>query len=458
MSFRRPRLIAPLVILGGVVVVGAAEGSETDSLMGAAFGINEAVSVPRAWITTGRLREKDHGRHLAADAAATVGLGASMVRANSPTYPFLDHHSFRERGGSWAWSDTWVRTMQAAELEALMVIGPWPGNRTAAYTDHYLPPDPASYQAWVGAVVERYDGDGLEDMPGLTHPVRHWEVDNEPDLHNSVPPRGAPKRVEPEDFQTASEYAQVLVWTSAAIKQADPTATVLSAGMYRPHTAPGRRYLAEVLAWPGARAAIDVLSLHCYFDGDELGPIERTLETARALAPELPVWITETGVPSTGDGRHIDPTWQARMVVAVYGEFLAGGAERIFWHTLADPPSRVQRTHKTPFSTHSLLQTEAPPPGQPTALSTRSDKPAGATYRRLATLLADVPRDAVRPVRTRSGRGLDLPGGRLVYWGTLPLPAGASQVTELVSGITTLASGPVAAPAFVSTTHPPGGS
>ena len=81
MNFRRPRPIAPLVLLGGVVVVGAAEGSETDSLLGAAFGINEAVSVPRAWITTGRLREKDHGSHLAADAAATVALGEAQFAA-----------------------------------------------------------------------------------------------------------------------------------------------------------------------------------------------------------------------------------------------------------------------------------------------------------------------------------------------------------------------------------------
>ena len=457
MSFRRHRLLAPLVILGGVVVLGGAEGSEAGPVLGSAFGINEAVSVPRAWITTGRLRDQEHAGHLSADASATRGLGASIVRANSPTYPFLDHHSFRERGESWAWSDTWVRAVQAADIDSLMVIGPWPGNRTAAYTDHYLPADPAAYQAWVRAVVERYDGDGIDDMPGLEHPVRHWEVDNEPDLHNSVPPRGAPTRVPPEDFQTAAEYAQVLVWTSAAIKQADPTATVLSAGMYRPHTAPGRRYLAEVLDWPGAREAVDVLSLHCYFDGDELGPIERTLETARTLPPELPVWITETGVPSAGDDAHIDPAWQARMVVAIYGEFLAGGAERVFWHTLADPPARVQRTHKTPFSTHSLLQTAAPPAGRPTTLSARSDKPSGATYRRLAALLAEVPRDSVRPVRTRSGRGLDLPGGRLVYWGSLPPPAGATEVTELTHGLTTLATGPVAAPAFIST-QPNGGS
>lgn len=39
----------------------------------------------------------------------------------------------------------------------------------------YLP----HYQRWVAAVVERYDADGHEDMPGLRWPVRYFEIGNE---------------------------------------------------------------------------------------------------------------------------------------------------------------------------------------------------------------------------------------------------------------------------------------
>ncbi len=35
------------------------------------------------------------------------------------------------------------------------------------------------YEAWVRSVVERYDGDGKDDMPGLKHPVRFFEVGSE---------------------------------------------------------------------------------------------------------------------------------------------------------------------------------------------------------------------------------------------------------------------------------------
>ncbi len=37
----------------------------------------------------------------------------------------------------------------------------------------------AAFEAWVAAIVERYDGDGKDDMPGLARPVLHYQVGNE---------------------------------------------------------------------------------------------------------------------------------------------------------------------------------------------------------------------------------------------------------------------------------------
>jgi len=36
-----------------------------------------------------------------------------------------------------------------------------------------------SFRAWVSALVERYDGDGEKDMPGLKYPILHYQVGNE---------------------------------------------------------------------------------------------------------------------------------------------------------------------------------------------------------------------------------------------------------------------------------------
>ena len=35
------------------------------------------------------------------------------------------------------------------------------------------------YRRWVRALFERYDGDGVDDMPGLVAPVRHWVLGGE---------------------------------------------------------------------------------------------------------------------------------------------------------------------------------------------------------------------------------------------------------------------------------------
>ncbi|MFQ6087665.1 MAG: hypothetical protein ACE5K0_02030 [Candidatus Methanofastidiosia archaeon] len=44
----------------------------------------------------------------------------------------------------------------------------------------WLPYDEKAYTIFVEKVVERYDGDGIDDMPGLKIPIKYWQVENEP--------------------------------------------------------------------------------------------------------------------------------------------------------------------------------------------------------------------------------------------------------------------------------------
>ncbi len=41
--------------------------------------------------------------------------------------------------------------------------------------------DTAAFYTFVQKLVERYDGDGVDDMPGLKVPITYWEFSNEPD-------------------------------------------------------------------------------------------------------------------------------------------------------------------------------------------------------------------------------------------------------------------------------------
>ena len=68
------------------------------------------------------------------------------------------------------------------------------------------------YAAYVSAVAERYDGDGVDDMPGLLYPIHDYGIERE--FTGYWP-------------GTAEEYVRLLRIAYPAIKDADPEARVL---------------------------------------------------------------------------------------------------------------------------------------------------------------------------------------------------------------------------------------
>ena len=427
----------------------AASPGPVPGTVGDLFGINEAVAIPQRIVRGEGLAPDQVARHLARDARAAREVGARWVRANSASYPFTSWYEARRAPAFRERVDRWVAIVQAEGLDPLLVVGPWPGNRTASYTDAYVPDDLDGYRAWVRALVERYDGDGADDMPDLRRPIRAWEVDNEPDLHNRVPPRGGRGQVDPSTFETPDEYARVLVATADAIRAADPSARVLNGGTFHTARPWGRAYLERVLAAPGAAAAVDALSVHAYFEERTPALFEAALDNAALLAGGRPVWVTETGVPSSRRGSSwVDPNFQARMVAFVIGESLARGVERVAWHTLADPPDEGPGAPDgpNPYATHSLFRN----PGGP-ADAALERKPSGDVFARLAAHLGAVGRGDVVRLDVAGGRAVRAGGLVLVYEGervAVPASPGA-EVLDLVTGARIPHAGPVAAPALV---------
>lgn len=91
------------------------------------------------------------------------------------------------------------------------------------------PCDMEAYANFLAKTVERYDGDGTDDMPGLTIPVKYWEIMNEPSM------QGGQIGGMGEDLKffvgTQEEYLDILKTSYETIKQSDPEAKVLHAGM-----------------------------------------------------------------------------------------------------------------------------------------------------------------------------------------------------------------------------------
>ncbi len=84
------------------------------------------------------------------------------------------------------------------------------GDISPQYHDHYA--------RYIQAVVERYDGDGIDDMPGLRYPIKHWMIENEPEVRNIF------------WSDTPENLAHLCFLTYRAMRKADPQAKLVIPG------------------------------------------------------------------------------------------------------------------------------------------------------------------------------------------------------------------------------------
>lgn len=195
----------------------------------------------------------------------------------------------------------------------LLTTPAWARDPACAGSYWCPPADVAEFAEFAGWMAERYDGDGRDDAPGSPR-VAAWQIWNEPNdtaLWPAVGGGEAGRRL---------RYGQMLVAAYAAIKAADPTATVVIGGTYiydgscAGGVCDGFNFLnAEGGVFrqvPAARQAFDVFAVHPYIPTDQpdaptiprVITLEGRLRTARAWLddpsvgrPDAPIWVTELG-------------------------------------------------------------------------------------------------------------------------------------------------------------------
>jgi hypothetical protein len=140
----------------------------------------------------------------------------------------------------WGPLDALVREYQQAGFTGLQIdlsaLSPWASTRQPTLGDpgdaFPKPENLGAYTAFVSAVVERYDGDGFDDMPGLLYPVHDYGIERE--FSGFWP-------------GTADEYVRLLKIAYPAIRSADPQANVLLVALLMTDVFDGNPSTADII-------------------------------------------------------------------------------------------------------------------------------------------------------------------------------------------------------------------
>jgi hypothetical protein len=189
--------------------------------------------------------------------------------------------AWRGQATSYEWIDSVVERATAHRLDIILAMFGKPRNDLGSN------PDREAYKQWLREMVRRYKSR-----------VRVWEVGNEPNIHEYWNIRGNPGDASWNDG--VRRYAQHLGDTYEAIKEEDPTATVLLGGLSQYHAVEFfDRLVDERVDGRPSYHFFDAMNLHPYGDTpDDVVAEVRAMQRRMAAVPGVAgkdLWITEFG-------------------------------------------------------------------------------------------------------------------------------------------------------------------
>jgi Beta-galactosidase len=235
-----------------------------------------------------------------------------------------------------ALTDRKVLAAARAGIDVLALIVRTPGWAAAQQGSVFSPPrDPAAYAAFANVLIARYgpNGELWRAHPEVKpRPVRAWQIWNEPNL-----------AVYWTQQPFMRGYAHLLSAAYAAIKQADPKATVVMAGLANFSW----RDLRRLFKKGGTKLRFDVAAVHP-FSGRPSNSV-KIVGLNRAVldrngARTKPIWLTElTWSSAKGRKKPLTQDWetteagQAQRLTQAYRLFVRARhvlrLERIYWYT-----------------------------------------------------------------------------------------------------------------------------
>ncbi len=277
--------------------------------------------------------------------ATALDLGVAWERPFNPVigWKFIQRDIKSIRQGTFDWSITDAFFKQVPPGLNLMVTINVGRNRIIPGTWQFRGKQGKlieKFGEFVQQVVERYDGDGINDMPGLKNPVKYWQIENEPIANIKRPKRGE-RRGQRRPNLDWKGFAQILKTGYKAIKNADSTASVLSAGVVS--APPGKaEWLFDNFWKPALQELnghyIDIFDFHWYKPWNMshifYNKIRRTLDSNGFS--RTPVWMTETATSSQRKGEKKQAIDMVRRMIYP----LSYGVKKVFWWSMVEgePP------------------------------------------------------------------------------------------------------------------------
>ena len=210
--------------------------------------------------------------------------------------PFVWNKIEREQGNfSWQEADEYVVYAQDHNQTILATIWPYAnweqktckrkkarspfGKRFSKYLSK--PCSMENYKIFLINLVDRYDGDGNNDMPGLTKPIIHWEIMNEPEFKMFF--KG-----------TKEDFVEIFNFSSKLIKSKQKDAVIVmagAAGMFPEN----KKYWNSIL--PKIKDNFDIANIHHISTPEGGCDKEFWVDEFAALLKSnninKPIWLTE---------------------------------------------------------------------------------------------------------------------------------------------------------------------
>ena len=210
--------------------------------------------------------------------------------------PFIWNHIEKEKG-NFTWDDVDKYVVYSQEHNQTILATIWPHanweqksckrkKSRSPFGKHFTkylskPCSMDDYKTFLLKLVDRYDGDGNNDMPGLTKPIKHWDIMNEPEFKMFF--KGSK-----EDF------VETFNFSSKVIKEKQKDAVIVmagAAGMFPEN----KKYWKSVL--PKIKDNFDIANIHHISTPDGKCDKELWVDEFASLLKSLniskPIWVTE---------------------------------------------------------------------------------------------------------------------------------------------------------------------